>query len=150
MYQLIRMKDKEKTKEHLLKELKELRHRIAELDTLQKKRKQAEDTLRESEDKYRTIFETTGTATFIIEEDTTISLANKEFLKLSGYTQQEVEGKKSWTDFVAHKKDLEKMKEDGTYQKINKKEALKLERLREKLEKAIGGIKEVNKLPELS
>lgn len=46
-------------------------------------------------------------------------------------------------------KDLEKMKEDGTYQKITKKEALKLERLREKLEKAIGGIKEVNKLPGL-
>ena len=104
------MKDKEKTKDHLLKELKELRHRIAELDTLQEKRKQAEDTLRESEDKYRTIFETTGTATFIIEEDTTISLANKEFFKLSGYTQKEVEGKKSWTDFVAHKEDLEKMK----------------------------------------
>jgi len=46
-------------------------------------------------------------------------------------------------------KDLEKMKEDGTYQKVTKKEALKLERAREKLEKAIGGIKEVNKLPGL-
>ncbi len=47
--------------------------------------------LRESEDKYRTIFETTGTATVIIEEDTTISLANKEFEKLSGYSKEEVE-----------------------------------------------------------
>lgn len=46
-------------------------------------------------------------------------------------------------------KDLEKMKEDGIYQKLTKKEALKLERAREKLEKAIGGIKEVNKLPGL-
>jgi small subunit ribosomal protein S2 len=44
-------------------------------------------------------------------------------------------------------KDLEKMKEDGTYQKLTKKEALKLERVREKLEKAIGGIKEVNRPP---
>ena len=69
-----------------------------------------EEALRESEEKYRTIFETTGTATIIIEEDTTISLANKEFAKLSGYTKEEVEGKKSWTDFVAHKDDLEKMK----------------------------------------
>jgi len=65
--------------------------------------------LRESEDKYRTIFETTGTATVIIEEDTTISLANKEFEKLSGYSKEEVEGKKSWTDFVAHKDDLDRM-----------------------------------------
>jgi len=104
------MKDKEKKKEQPLKEVFELRHRIAELETLQAKHKQTENTLRESEDKYRTIFETTGTATIIIEEDTTISLANKEFSKLSGYTQEEVEGKKSWTDFVAHKEDLEKMK----------------------------------------
>ena len=66
--------------------------------------------MRESENKYRTIFETTGTATIIIDEDTTISLANKEFAKLSGYTQEEVEGKKSWVDFIAHKDDLEIMK----------------------------------------
>jgi small subunit ribosomal protein S2 len=46
-------------------------------------------------------------------------------------------------------KDLEKMKEDGTYQKLTKKEVLKLERIREKLDKAIGGIKEVNRLPGL-
>ena len=44
--------------------------------------------LLESEDKYRTIFETTGTATVIIEEDTTISLANKEFEKLSGFLKR--------------------------------------------------------------
>jgi len=46
-------------------------------------------------------------------------------------------------------RDLEKMKADGTYQKLTKKEVLKLERLREKLDKAIGGIKEVNRLPGL-
>jgi len=46
-------------------------------------------------------------------------------------------------------KDLEKMKEDGTYQKLTKKEALKLERMREKLQKAIGGIKDVTRHPGL-
>jgi PAS domain S-box-containing protein len=104
------MEDEEKTKEQLLKELLELRQRIAELETLEVKRKQTEDALRESEDKYRTIFETTGTATIIIKEDTTISLANTEFERLSGYSLEEVEGKKSWTDFVANKDDLERMK----------------------------------------
>jgi len=104
------MEDEEKTKEQLLKDLLELRQRIPELETLQLKLKQTEDAVQESEKKYRTIFETTGTATIIIEEDTTISLANKEFLKLSGYTQEEIEGKKSWTDFVAHKEDLDRMK----------------------------------------
>ncbi len=75
--------------------------------------------LRESEDKYRTIFETTGTATVIIEEDTTISLANKEFEKLSGYSKEEVEGKKSWTDFVAHKDDLDRMMAYHTARRID-------------------------------
>jgi len=74
------------------------------------KRKWAEEALSESESKYRTIFENTGTATVIIEEDTTISLANTEFEKLSGYSKEELEGKKSWTEFVV-KDDLERMKE---------------------------------------
>ncbi len=61
-------------------------------------------------DEYRTIFETTGTATIIIEDDTSISLSNKEFENLSGYTKEEIEGKKSWTDFVEDKNTLLRMK----------------------------------------
>jgi PAS domain S-box-containing protein len=53
------------------------------------------------EEQYRTVFENTGTATVLIEEDTVISLANREFEKLSGYSKQEIEGKKRWTEFVA-------------------------------------------------
>nr|WP_319372872.1 PAS domain S-box protein [uncultured Methanobacterium sp.] len=71
---------------------------------------QMENEFKESEAYYRTIFEHTGTATVILEEDTTISLANAKFEKLSGYTREELEGKKSWTDFVV-KDDLEKMEE---------------------------------------
>lgn len=73
-------------------------------------RKQAEEALKESEDKYRTIFETTGAGTFIVEEDTTISLVNREFERLSGYGKEELEGKKSWTELVAEE-DLETLKE---------------------------------------
>ena len=72
-------------------------------------RKRAEEKLQESEKKYRAIFENTGTATFIIEEDTTISLANNKFTKLSGYSRGEIEGKKSWTEFVV-KEDLDRMR----------------------------------------
>ena len=46
-------------------------------------------------------------------------------------------------------KDLERMKEDGTHEKITKKEALKLEKERMKLEKVLGGIKEMSRPPGL-
>ena len=72
-------------------------------------RKKAEEALKESEAHYRAIFEHTGTATIIVEEDTTISLANAEFEKLSGYSREELEGKMGWADFV-EKNYLKKMK----------------------------------------
>lgn len=46
-------------------------------------------------------------------------------------------------------KNLERMKEDGIYDKLPKKEVLKLEKEREKLQKVLGGIKEMNRLPGL-
>jgi len=81
-------------------------------------RKKMEEALRESEDKYRTIFETTGTATAIIDEDMRILLANAEFETLCGYSKEEIEGKKSWTEF-ARQKDLERMKEYHRLRRID-------------------------------
>jgi small subunit ribosomal protein S2 len=46
-------------------------------------------------------------------------------------------------------KEIERMKEDGTIEKYTKKERVSLEREREKLEKVLGGIKEMNHLPGL-
>jgi small subunit ribosomal protein S2 len=42
---------------------------------------------------------------------------------------------------------IERMAEDGTYEKLTKKEVLKLERMRQKLERNLGGIKDMPKLP---
>ncbi|MBN1827988.1 MAG: PAS domain S-box protein [Deltaproteobacteria bacterium] len=64
-------------------------------------RKRAEEKLRKSENKYRTIFENTGNAAIIIDPDLTISLVNTEFEKLSGWTKKEVQGRRRWTDFIA-------------------------------------------------
>jgi len=87
-------------------------------------RKQTNDALRDSESKYRAVFENTGNATIIVEEDTTISLANSEFAKLSGYSIKEIEGLKSWKEFVA-KEDLERMLEYHRLRRIDPNSAPK-------------------------
>jgi len=80
--------------------------------------------LRESEKKYRTVFETTGTAMVVLEDDATISLANEEFLKLSGYSREELGGKKHWTEFVVPE-DLERMRAQHSLRREGPGKALK-------------------------
>ena len=59
--------------------------------------------LRESEIKYRTIFENTGAATIIIEKNMLISIANSVFVNFSGFSRGEIEFKKSFFDFLDDK-----------------------------------------------
>src|SRR5690606_6165053 len=70
--------------------------------------KEMETRLRESESFYRTLFENTGTATIIVDEDNTILMVNTQFETLSGYSKALVEGKKSWKEMVLEE-DLEKL-----------------------------------------
>jgi len=86
------------------------------------KHKQAEIELRESENRYRTIFENTGVATVIIEEDTTLSFVNRQFERLSGFQKSEIEHNKSWTEFVVQE-DLERMQSYHTLRRENPVEA---------------------------
>ncbi len=72
-------------------------------ETLEIKVKERTAELRESEMKYRTIFENTGTATVIVEKDTTISLANSEFASMTGFQKKEIESLKSWLQFMDEK-----------------------------------------------
>ncbi len=44
-----------------------------------------------AEEYYRTVFENTGAATCIIEEDTTLSRVNRQFEKLSGFPREDIE-----------------------------------------------------------
>jgi len=50
-------------------------------------RKQAEDTLRESEIKYRTVIEMTGTGYLILDSQGMVLDANQEYVRLSGHTK---------------------------------------------------------------
>ncbi|MEM7299245.1 MAG: 30S ribosomal protein S2 [Bacteroidota bacterium] len=48
---------------------------------------------------------------------------------------------------IKRMKNIDKMKSDGTFERINKKERLMLTREKAKLEKVLGGIAELNRLP---
>lgn len=71
---------------------------ITELKTI-------ETRLKESETFYKTLFEHTGTASILVDDDTTILMANTQFEKLSGYSKEDIEGKMSWKDMLL-KEDL--------------------------------------------
>jgi len=87
-------------------------------------KKHTEEELRRGDKIYRAIFENTGTATVIIEDDTVISLANSEFEKLSGYKRSEIEGIMSWQSFVVED-DLKRMAAQHRKRRNGKAGALK-------------------------
>jgi len=83
---------------------------------------QSERKLKESEQYYRTIFENTGTAMVIIDENTMFSLINSKFEELSGYSKDEIEHKMHWEKFV-HKDDIEMMKEKHNLRRMDPENA---------------------------
>jgi PAS domain S-box-containing protein len=78
-----------------------------------------EEEIKKSEAYYKTIFENTGTATIIIGDNTIISLANSEFEKLSGYSKEELEGKKSWIDLLVED-EIERIMDYHNSRRFNK------------------------------
>ena len=54
------MRDEEKTKKQLIEELLELRRRVIDLETLESEHKRIQKALRESEERFRFMAETTG------------------------------------------------------------------------------------------
>jgi len=73
-----------------------------------KERRIAEKALRDSEERYRAVFENTGTAMVIFEEDFTLNIVNRKFEILSGFSRKEVEGRKNWREFI-EAEDLKKI-----------------------------------------
>jgi len=85
------------TYEELEQRLRDLETRFLERDSFK-------------QEMYHTIFENAGSGIVVLEEDTTILMANTCFEKLTGYTLREIEGKVSWTVFISPE-DLGRMKQ---------------------------------------
>jgi PAS domain S-box-containing protein len=62
-------------------------------------KKKLETALKISEEMYKTIFESSGSAMGIVHNDTLV-LVNNGMVTLSGYSKKEMEGKMKWQDFV--------------------------------------------------
>lgn len=92
-----------KTKGQLIKELEKGQFEYDSLKASFEKdltdSKLAEEALQINQAKYQAIFESTGTATLMVEADTTISMANNECFLLTGYLPAELIGHK-WTEYV--------------------------------------------------
>ncbi|MFA4826553.1 MAG: PAS domain S-box protein [Methanoregula sp.] len=81
-------------------------------------RKHMQVVLAQNEAWYRILFETTGAATIILNEDGTIDQANSECAQLLGYSRGEIEGKMSW-DQIAHPHDLDLIKKYHQQRRID-------------------------------
>lgn len=83
------MKDKDKTKEQLIDELKELRQRISELEKSEVERKKVEEKLRESEGQFKNIVELSTDGYLCADLKGRITDCNSAFLSHTGYTRKD-------------------------------------------------------------
>ncbi len=88
------MKDQSKTKQILIQELASLKQRIEELEQSESVRKRVEETLRESEEKYRTLVENASDIVFRTDENGNFIFVNSAVSRITGYTAEELIGKR--------------------------------------------------------
>jgi PAS domain S-box-containing protein len=81
------MNHEEKPEEQLLEEVRQLRQQVADLQAAEIERKRAEKTLRESEEKYRTLIEQSDESIFLIYGNH-FEMVNRKFEELFGVTQE--------------------------------------------------------------
>ncbi|PKN19455.1 MAG: hypothetical protein CVU71_08080 [Deltaproteobacteria bacterium HGW-Deltaproteobacteria-6] len=69
-----------------------------------------EQALQETQNSYQAIFENTGTAMGIADQDRNIILGNKKMEELTGYTKEELTGEKKRWDYFIIPSDIERLK----------------------------------------
>ena len=72
-------------------------------------RNKGKQEIKESEEKYQTVFNNSATVTAVFEKNGIISMVNAQCEKLCGYSKEDIENKMKWIYFVIPE-DLKKMK----------------------------------------
>jgi PAS domain S-box-containing protein len=70
----------------------------------------SQEALQDSELRYQTIFNSTGTGMIIVGDNALISICNDEFERLSGWARKDIQEEKRWTE-IFHEDDLDRMKD---------------------------------------
>ncbi|MBL7209655.1 MAG: PAS domain S-box protein, partial [Dehalococcoidia bacterium] len=86
------MKDADKTKVEPIDELGLLRQRITELEAQETKHKQAEEMLKQSEERYRTILDEMEDAYHEVDLAGNYTFCSDSMCRMLGYSRQEVLG----------------------------------------------------------
>ncbi len=83
--------DEDKTRERLMKELAEMRRRIAELEESEAEHKRAEETLQKSEKAFKELTDLLPQTVFEIDLEGNFLYANRYGLESYGYTQEDLD-----------------------------------------------------------
>ena len=93
MWEMSKMKDENKTKDQLIRELAKMWKKIADLEEIIIEGKQVKTELKESEKKYKDLAEETPIGIANIGITGKITYINKRLEKISGYSREEIVGK---------------------------------------------------------
>ena len=85
------MKDQRKTKKQLIDELAELKQQVSECENLETEHKREEAMLRESEARYRSVFDHSLDANLLTAPNGQILAANPQACAMLGYTEAELQ-----------------------------------------------------------
>jgi len=78
--------EKTETRQQLVDEIALLRRKIVRLEKSELQRSKAEEALRESEEKYRNLVESTLDLIFVVNEEGTYTYINPRFENVTGYS----------------------------------------------------------------
>ena len=95
------MKEERRAKQQLLDELDKLHKKIGELEKRDVERNKTETLLRDSEEKYRTLIESTLDFVFTVDRQGKFTYINPRFEMVTGHTSAELIGRLLFTDVIA-------------------------------------------------